>query len=300
MFAWILNTKPLNVSSSGLTRRLTASRGPGGGACATKRSSNSCTPKLLIAEPKNTGVCLPARYSRRIETLGRAVHQLEAVAQLAGLLGQQLVELRVVEALHHVAGLDAAAVRGAEEVHAVFEQVVHAAKALAAADRPGHRRAADVEHALDLVEQFQRFAPLAVELVDEGHDRRVAQPAHLHQLDGAIFNALGAVDHHQRRVHGGQRAIGVLGEVLVARRVEQVDDAVLVRELHDRRGHGDAALFLDLHPVGGCVARGLAPLDRAGELDRAAVQQQLFGERGLAGVGVRDDGESAAAADFAA
>ena len=38
-------------------------------------------------------------------------------------------------------------------------------------------------------------------------------------------------------------------------------------------------------------------LDLAGELDGAAEQQQLFGQRGLAGVRVRDDREGAAAGD---
>ena len=52
------------------------------------------------------------------------------------------------------------------------------------------------------------------------------------------------------------------------------------------------------HPVGGRVARGLAALDGAGQLDRAAEQQQLLGERGLAGVGVRNDGEGAATRHF--
>ena len=140
-----------------------------------------------------------------------------------------------------------------------------------------------------------RLAALAVELVDEGHDRRVAQPAHFHQLDRALLDALGAVDDHQRRVHRGQRAVGVLGEVLVARRVEQVDDAAVVGELHHARGHGDAALLLEAHPVGGGVARRLAALDGAGELDRAAEQQQLLGQRGLAGVRVGNDGKGAAA-----
>jgi serine/threonine protein kinase len=46
------------------------------------------------------------------------------------------------------------------------------------------------------------------------------------------------------------------------------------------------------------VAGGLAALDRAGHLDRAAEQQQLFGQRGLAGVGVGNDGEGAAARGF--
>ena len=49
-------------------------------------------------------------------------------------------------------------------------------------------------------------------------------PADLHQLDGPLLDTLGAVDDHERAVHRGERAIRVLGEVLVARRVQQVDD----------------------------------------------------------------------------
>ena len=45
--------------------------------------------------------------------------------------------------------------------------------------------------------------------------------------------------------------------------------------------------------------RGLARLHAAGDLDRAGEQQQLLGERGLARVGVGDDGEGAAAPHLA-
>eukprot|EP00952_Eustigmatos_sp_NYUAD-ZCMA_P003104 13520-Eustigmatos_ZCMA.PRE.1 len=55
MLAWILNTTPVKAGSSGLTQRCSACRGPGGGARSTKASSTSRTPKLLMAEPKNTG-----------------------------------------------------------------------------------------------------------------------------------------------------------------------------------------------------------------------------------------------------
>ena len=41
-----------------------------------------------------------------------------------------------------------------------------------------------------------------------------------------------------------------------------------------------------------CTAFALGA-DLSGELDRAAEQQQLFGQRGLAGVGMRDDREGA-------
>jgi hypothetical protein len=46
------------------------------------------------------------------------------------------------------------------------------------------------------------------------------------------------------------------------------------------------------------VAIGLAPAHRAGQLDRTGVQQQFLGQRGLTGVGVGNDGESATALDF--
>ena len=57
MFAWILKVKPLKVSSAGSTMRVVVARGPGGGDSSTKASSISRTPKLLMALPKNTGVC---------------------------------------------------------------------------------------------------------------------------------------------------------------------------------------------------------------------------------------------------
>ena len=62
MFAWILNTKPVSFGFLGvhhaLERRGAASAAAN--AC-TKALSSSRTPKLLTAEPKNTGVCWAAR-----------------------------------------------------------------------------------------------------------------------------------------------------------------------------------------------------------------------------------------------
>ncbi len=85
---------------------------------------------------------------------------------------------------------DAAALARGVGVDAVLEQVIDALQLAAHADRPGDRRGADLQHLLDLIEQLDRRAPVAIELVDEGHDRRVAQAAHLHQLDGALLDAL--------------------------------------------------------------------------------------------------------------
>ena len=51
-------------------------------------------------------------------------------------------------------------------------------------------------------------------------------------------------------------------------------------------------MLLDLHPVRACTAGLSACLDLARQMDRAALQQQLFRQRGLTRVRVRDDRES--------
>src|SRR5690348_7590294 len=70
-------------------------------------------------------------------------------------------------------------------------------------------------------------------------------------------------------------------------------------EAHHGGAHRDAALALDLHPVG-AHAPPLAPrLHLARELDRTAEEQELLRQRGLTGIGVGDDREGAPSGDFA-
>jgi hypothetical protein len=109
------------------------------------------------------------------------------------------------------------------------------------------------------------------------------------------LDALAGVDHHHGGVHGGEHAVGVLREVLVTRRVQEVDHAVLVFELQDGGGNRDPALFFQLHPVRGGGALVLARRHAAGELQGAAVEQEFLGERGLSGVRVGNDRERTAA-----
>jgi len=172
-------------------------------------------------------------------------------------------------------------------------QIVGAFEGLARALRPAHRRDVERQGRGDLVEQLDRVLGLAVHLVDEGDDRHVAQAADLEQLAGCAPRCPGGVDHHHRRIDGGQRAVGVLAEILVARRVEQVEHRAAVVEMHHRRRDRDAALLLDLHPVRARPPGLAARLDRARDMDGATEQQQLFGQGRLAGIGVRDDRERA-------
>ena len=175
-------------------------------------------------------------------------------------------------------------------------QVVHALEVLSGTQRPVDRCRLDIQHFLNLVHHLDRIANIPVQLVDKRQNRRGAQTAHIHQLDGAILDTLGTVDHHQRRIHGGQYPVGIFGEVLVPRRIQQVHYPLLVRKLHHGRGHGDAPLLLHGHPVRTRMRPFLA-LYRARELNRISEQQQLFGHRGFTGVRVRNDGKGTAAID---
>ena len=60
MLAWSLNTKPLKPSRSGSTRPSLLDRAMGRCAISRKASRKGRTPKLVMAEPKNTGVSSPA------------------------------------------------------------------------------------------------------------------------------------------------------------------------------------------------------------------------------------------------
>jgi len=156
---------------------------------------------------------------------------------------------------------------------------------------PRGRCGAQPDLLLHLVEKFQRVATGTIELVEERQHRQVARAAHVEQLQRLGLDALGRVEHHDDRVHRGQHAVGVLAEVAVTRRVEQVEHMIAIRELQHGRRDGDASLLLHLHPVRGGRALTGAGAHRPGFLHRAGVQQEFLGEAGLAGVGVADDGE---------
>ena len=154
--------------------------------------------------------------------------------------------------------------------------------------------AGDVEIGLDVAHELERILADAVALVDEREDRHATPLADVEELPRSIFDALAVVEQHDGAVGGDQRAVGVLGEVLVARRVEQVDVVAVVLELHHARRHRDAALLLELHPVGGRVPRRPARLDGAREVDGSAVEEELLRQGRLPGVGVADDREGPA------
>ncbi len=227
------------------------------------------------------------RVGRPVEAAAGAAHQFDLLFEMGLLLVAEDGGKRIVT--------DAARMRAAHgEGHELVRgQVVDPAEIEPHAAGPVHRHAFQLQLVGDLVEQFDGIARLAVHLVDEGDDGDIAQAADLEQLAGLRLDALGGVDHHHRAVGGGQRAIGVFRKVLMARRVEQIEDGPAIFEGHHRRGDGDAALLLDLHPVRTRAPRLAAGLDLTGRANGAAQEQEMLGQRGLAGVRMRDDRKGA-------
>ena len=187
---------------------------------------------------------------------------------------------------------------GREEVEILLIYIIYALKPCALVDGPRERAHGDLQLLLQLVEEVEGVAPLSVELIDEHDDRRLAHTAHRHQLARLRFHALRSVHHDDGGIDGRERAKGVLGKVLVARRVENIDFISVVVELHHGGRYRDAALLFDFHPVAGRGLLNFVVLYGACHLDLPAEEQQLFGQRGLTGVGVRDNGKGAAAFYF--
>ena len=229
-----------------------------------------------------------------------AFDKFQVFAQLGGIgRADGLVDTRVADVVdfHTLRNL---LFVGGEEVEAVFVDIVDALEPGADIDGPTEGTDADFQFGFQFVEDVEGVAALAVEFVDENNHGGVAHTAHFHEFAGLLLDALGHVDHDDYGIDGRKGAVGVLGEILVARGIENVNLVVAVVETHHGRSHRNTALFFDFHPVAGGGFLDFVAFDGTGDMDSAAIEQEFLGEGGFAGVGVRDDGEGAPAADFVA
>jgi len=109
--------------------------------------------------------------------------------------------------------------------------------------------------------------------------------------DGLGFYPLGGIDDEDGGLAGGEGSADLVGEVHMARGVDEVQDIGLaiaagVLEADGARLDGDAALALEVHLVEVLLPH-LAPADAAGDLE------EPVGESGLAVVDVGHDAEVA-------
>ena len=297
MLACTLNTRPENGASTGRGSPLTSSRADGGGANEVTASSRRRTPKFGSAAPNSTGLVTPAR-NVSMSTAGPYTSSSSASSSCAAAYAapSRISARRRIQ--HRLQGPPGPA-RGPLEGDVLAGGPLDQPAEIAGhPDRPVHRGRVQADPLLDLVEQLQRLAAGPVPLVHERDHRHAPAAADVEQLQRLRLQALGRVQQHDRAVHRGQHPVGVLGEVGVTGRVQQVEHRAVVVEAQRRRGDRDAPGALHRHPVRRHAAPARLAVHRARLGDRRRVQGQRLGQGRLARVRVADHRERPALARF--
>ncbi|MNC04189.1 hypothetical protein D3C75_516230 [compost metagenome] len=80
--------------------------------------------------------------------------------------------------------------------------------------------------------------------------------------------------------------------------IEQVNQAIAIRELHYRGGNRNTTLLFHFHPVRFCMLAGATAFYRTCGLNGLSEQQHFFRDGRFTGIGVRNDRKSAAFPHF--
>ena len=205
-----------------------------------------------------------------------AIQELHIVPQgLIEFLAQTLLHGGIVQGGLGGLHFPLAAVQGKGQSLLLFP-VIDSLEIPTAADGPVHRIGLNAQLILDFIQQIIGVPGFPVHFVDKGENGNVPHDADLKELPGLGLHALGSVDDHDCGVRRHEGAVGVLREVLVAGGVQNIDAEAFILELHDGRGHRNTALLFNFHPVGDRMAAVLFALDRAGQGNGAAVEQEFF------------------------
>ena len=213
MLACILNTKPVILGRRERRCGSRWSRGAARGLCVMKHSSNSRTPKLFTAEPKNTGATSPRRYALAVEGVvtppRRARGSRAAVRQSAGDVGVEFGD-----AMSSNSTVEASAVCrlvAGEEREVVLIYVVYAAERIAARIWGNARAHLILSSRSTSSSRSKGSLHGRSSFVDEDHHGVLGHAAHVHQLEASVSrHPFGAVDDDDDRVHGRQRTVGIL------------------------------------------------------------------------------------------
>ncbi len=174
-------------------------------------------------------------------------------------------------------------------MHDRLEHVVDAEPRL----RRNHHgvRGVEPDHVLDLLLHALRLRSRQVDFIQDRDDLVVVVDRLVDVGERLRLDALRRIDDEQRALAGGERAVHLVGEIDVARRVDQVQLVVLavlrvIGEADRLRLDGDAALALDVHGIEHLLLH-LAEIEPAGHLDKPV------GERRFSVVDMSDDREIA-------
>ena len=160
----------------------------------------------------------------------------------------------IVEAVEDqgLGGAVVVAAGGRYPVHDLGEHLLHVEAGLGR--HPGRVLGGQADHVLDLMHDPLRLRGGQVDLVDDGQDLEVVVDGQVHVGQGLGFDALGGVHHQHRPLAGFQGTGDLVGEVHVARGVDEVEHILLpvgrgVEHAHSGGLDGDAPLPLDVHGI---------------------------------------------------
>ena len=216
---------------------------------------------------------------------------LERRVQLGG------VDVAVVEVAVDEIGvdlddlLDEGAMRrvDAAEIAVAFAVVEAVDDARAACVGQVERQALLAERVLDLRQHAGQVDAGHVDPVDDDHAVALARRGVLHHAHRHRLDADRRVDDDRRGLHRLERGQALAEEVGRARRVDEVDARLAVRQV--QHGRVERVLHSPLERVE--VADRRAALERSRRDDRARGDEQRLGEAGLAGSGRADERERA-------
>ncbi|SPU71177.1 Uncharacterised protein [Brucella neotomae] len=180
-----------------------------------------------------------------------------------------------------------------------FDQIDDTDEIVFSADRQLNRKCHSTKARTNHLHRAVEVGTDLVHLVDEDHARDVVLFSLTPHGFGLGLNASIGVEQRNRAVEHTQRTLNFNREVNVARRVDDVEAALLtITALPERgrssRGDRDTAFLLLLHPVHGRrTIVGFADL-----VVLTGIEQNALGHRRLAGVDVSHDTEIAVVFDF--
>ena len=241
----------------------------------------------------------PVQHRLMIKRWQQLLGHLDFFEELFQQMGGDVFgQFRVIQPADFDAFGDLVAVGAVHQFQTVAQDVIGAHEFAAHTNGPGGGGDVDGKVFLNFVNDLKRIAAFAVQLVAEGQDRQIAQPADLKELLRLAFDTFGPVNHHHRRIHGRERAVRVFGKVRVTGCIHQIEAELLKIERHGRGGNGYAPVLFHLHEIGSCAPCLTLCPHLSGHLNGPAIKQEFLGQRRLARIGVRDNRKGPAAGNF--
>ena len=176
--------------------------------------------------------------------------------------------------------------------------VVYALKVFAGTDRPVDGTGLDPQLLFDIIDQIKGIHRIAVHLVDKGKDRDMAHHAYLKKFARLRLHALGSVNDHHRGIRRHQRTVRILREILVPRRIQNINAISVIMKLQYRRSDRDTSLLFDLHPIGDRMPGRRLSFYGSRQIDGTAIQKKLLRQCRFARIRVGNNGERAPFFDF--